>query len=313
MNLMRLPGALTTVFLVAAVLPAQQGGTEPPKPKSTTETQDKLAQKVQAQRDAMRAGKVRNYNVYVRVRLKNGNRMKGVVKNGRFVERRDGLDFEPSQRSVPGSGLRVWFTAGTNSFIFMPYDSIANYRIGRTLSDDQVKAIELTIAQKRREIEEQHRLAKQQAIDKQKAEADKATDDPGKGGRDGATAAGPQLSDAQKELLKEFPPDAGWGESKIASLKLRRITLGVYPSEKEKRFEENYKLWSEAYTLVQQQQAAERQAARDQAQKALVQKSGSGDKDPGGKNGKQGEAATPPSGTPPKPGGGAPPPMPNGK
>ena len=251
---MRVLHTILLLALATTVLPAQKG----------KDYKTKVNEKVMAMRKAMRDGKVVHYNVRVRVRLKNGNRLKGIVKNGRLVELVDGLDFVTSANQLdPRAGLRVWYTAGTNSFIFVSYKDIARYKIGSTLSDEQVKAIEMKIADAKREmIENYERLqdAKKNAADKNKT-AQNQQQPPGNQGQTGAEPE-LQLTAEQKKLLEEFPPSAGWSENKLNKLKLERITIGRFPNEKERKFEGSFTAWNEAYKKSQEIANAKKQAAR---------------------------------------------------
>ena len=58
---------------------------------------------------------------------------------GRFIERIDGTS-SSSRRSQPGpnSGLRLWYYDDTDSYIFLPYRSIKQYKIGERLTDAEV-------------------------------------------------------------------------------------------------------------------------------------------------------------------------------
>src|SRR5690606_293389 len=133
--------------------------------------QTQMRKKIEAMREALREGRVAHYNVRVMVRLKNGNRLKGVVKNGRFVELHDGLDFVPTDRDNPSAGLRVWYTAGTNSFLFIPHSTIAHYKIGVRLSDEQVKALEEKLIAQRKEADEQARKVAEDQLRAQQQQA----------------------------------------------------------------------------------------------------------------------------------------------
>ena len=119
-----------------------------PATAQTVDRKKQIRERTKEMRTEMRKGQIRHFNVYVTVRLKNGNRLKGVVKNGQFIELDNGLDFVSADRDDPRAGLRIWFTAGTNSFIFLTYGQIAHYEIGNTLSDQQVKAMDAVLCRK---------------------------------------------------------------------------------------------------------------------------------------------------------------------
>src|SRR5690606_29137660 len=53
----------------------------------------------------------------------------------------------------------------------------------------------------------------------------------------------------QNALLKEFPPDEGWGPDRLREIEARKIRIGVYPNEAERKFIANYDQWNEANDL----------------------------------------------------------------
>jgi len=230
---MKLIHATLALCCLSTVLPSQ----------IVESTRDKIRRKVDAMRKAMRDGLIQEFNVYVKVRLKNGNRLRGVVKNGKFVELSDGIDFVSAVRvSDKRAGMRIWYTVGANSYIFLRYRDIARYTIGSKLSDDQVKSIEHKLAQKLSDTRENYRRMREAQKEKpgeQKLE--------GGTGKTGASSEIPKLSQAHAKLLKDFPSSEGWGKELLDRLKIRRINIGVYPNKKEARFETVYANWAKAY------------------------------------------------------------------
>jgi hypothetical protein len=102
---------------------------------------DEIRQRIRDARKQMRRGEMVQSHVRVRVKLRNGERLEGVVKNGRFVERPAGLEFIRSDMKVKGSGIRIFFYNGTSGYIFIPYRSIKSYRVLQRLSELEVKSI----------------------------------------------------------------------------------------------------------------------------------------------------------------------------
>ena len=211
-----------------------------------------IRKKVEEMRRAMREGRIVRYNVRVKVRLKNGNRMKGIVRNGRFIEKHDGLDFVVTNKRSAHAGLRLWYYNGTNSYIFLPHASIAYYKLGNRMTDEQVRDLERRLMEaelQRRELE--RRLLE----DRRKRGAEGKPPEDGKPA-DQAEAEtrkyGRPLTDVERNLLKwleEYSPDKGWGKTKLRDLQVRRITLGVYPNQEEKRFEKHFDEWAKALKL----------------------------------------------------------------
>ncbi|MGA0058440.1 MAG: hypothetical protein ACO3RU_02535 [Planctomycetota bacterium] len=247
--------AVVLVLLLAGAITAQ--GAE--QPGSTREW---IRKEIEAKEKAMREGKVVRSNVRITVRLQNGSRLRGVVKNGRFIEKHDGLIFVPSERVSEGAGLRLWYYDQTNSYIFLPWGTIAEHTIGEVLTDEDVTKMGL-------ELDRQARVAR--GVPKN---ADKGETDGGEGEAKSADATPPaappgggvvpqepakpvsKLTPAQKALLTEFPPSAGWGLEKLKALELRKIQVNVWPNEQEKRFIDSFGAWNEAFRIQQEEAEA---------------------------------------------------------
>lgn len=237
---------LLTTCVVVPVLSAQNGSTKQHWRKQ------QVRQQVERMRKAMREGRIVRYNVKVKVRLKNGNKINGIVRNGRFIEKHDGLDFVVTDKR-DRAGLRLWYYNGTNSYIFLPHASIAHYKLGIKMSDREIMDLEKRLVaaeRRRREMERElaeerrKRLLAKRKNDGKKTTAQKQSEEQDKYGR--------KLTDDERKLmalLEEYPPEKGWGEKKIKDLKLRRITIGVYPNKEEKKFEDSFEDWKKAVEL----------------------------------------------------------------
>ncbi len=208
-----------------------------------------------------RSGRSLSANVQILLELTNGEKIKGIVRNGRFVERDAGLEFVPAERRLPGAGLRIWYYNNTSSYIFIKYKYIKNYKILRRLSDIQVKEIgdkikererrEAALARKRaRERIEaiKRRLKGEKVEEKLEKLAEKI--------QENEKEAKARLERAK--LLKEFPPEEGWGPKRIEEINLRKVALHVYPNEKEQRFIEVFEDWQKAYKEAQETKKKEK-------------------------------------------------------
>jgi hypothetical protein len=192
--------------------------------------------------------------VRVKVRLKNGSRMKGIVRNGRFIEKHDGLDFVVTDKRSAHAGLRLWYYNGTNSYIFLPHADIAYYKLGNRMTDTQVKDLETRLMEAERQRREMERRLFE---DRRRRAAAGGGPEAGKEGPLDPIAAekknyGRALTNTERTLLmwlEEFSPEQGWGKKKLRDLQVRRITLGVYPNKEEKRFEQNFDEWAKALEL----------------------------------------------------------------
>lgn len=60
-------------------------------------------------------------HVRVEIRLANGNRLAGIVKDGRMVERVDGLRFVDAHADDKGAGIHLGIRAGPTTTCWCPY------------------------------------------------------------------------------------------------------------------------------------------------------------------------------------------------
>ena len=259
-----------------------------PMPALTAQEEDpraRIERELERKRELMRNGRLIRTNVRVTVRLKNRFRIRGVVKNGRFIEKVDGLDFVPADLQAPGAGLRVWYSDNTNSYIFIPYEELKHYKIGEKLTDEEVRAIELRIAEARREAE-----ARRQAYLEQRRAKAAAKNGETSGAGEGGGEPEIKLDEKARALLEEFPPEAGWGADRVREIELRKITVGTYPDEKSRKFIMVFEDWLKA-NEVYQIQLRQAGVVRDEGGE-----SGGAGGGAGSEKEKGGEPAKPPSG-----------------
>lgn len=248
---MRSPfGFVLLCSLLVPALRAQQG---------TGSEKDRIQKEIEQQREQMRQGSLVRVNVRVTVRLKNQNKLVGVVKNGRFVERAEGLEFVEADRKSAGAGIRVWYYDGTTSCIFLPYEEIETYTIGQRLSEAQVKAIEERLELERKRAEESREAARKQ---REEAPRKDGTDDKSEKTGDAKGDKDPKSDEPsparKKELLAlvtEFPPEKGWSPEKATEIEKRKVSLHVFPSAAEKRFLEVLEDWKRGVSLAKEQEA----------------------------------------------------------
>ncbi len=266
---------LASLLVPLHALPAQDPVLHPEK--------ERVQKEILRKQEAIREGKVGLYNVRVRLRLNNGSRMLGVVKSGRFVEQEHGIDFVEADRHSSDAGIRLWYFDDSNSFVFLRWADIESHKVVARLTNEEVRAIETSLVERDAGLAEQRRLAaerKAKAEAAARAEAERAAA-PTPGGEP-ATPATPATPSPIPDLLREFPPDQGWGEARAAEIEQRKIAVGAYPNPQERRFLEvlpDWKLQRDEY------------AAR--AQKA--------DKPAGGDTGKPGATTEPATSPAPKP------------
>ncbi|MBK8974974.1 MAG: hypothetical protein IPM29_03540 [Planctomycetes bacterium] len=244
--------ARTAVFVAFAAVLNPGFALAQELPETGGQHRERVEREIAERERQMREGRVVESNVRITVRLTNGSRMRGIIRNGRFVERHDGLEFVSSDVRTPGAGIRLWYFSRSNSYVFLPFEQIKEHTIGQVLTDEEVAQIglELERAEQERKLRQAPTppAAPPGAAPQSQSPADGAA--PGAGGPEGTPDAEvPTLTAEQQALLTEFPPDAGWGLAKLQELERRKIVIGVFPNDKEKRFIDNFAAWQEAFRL----------------------------------------------------------------
>lgn len=241
---------LAIVALITAsqtLLPAQ--GTENRKQAQERE----IEEQIRRMRELLREGKLLRSHVRVTVRLKNGNKIEGVVKDGRLIEKVDGLHFVLAEAKAKGAGLRVWYYDDTASYIFLPFDGIHHYKVHERLTTNQIQAIESRIAEEERRDAELRKLQQQREPtgtappeNQPGRETGQPDSTPPDGGNEPADKPLTQEEQHLMKLLEEFPPEEGWSEERRDKIERRKVTVGAFPTGKDKRFLEVFEDWQRA-------------------------------------------------------------------
>lgn len=266
--------SLTVVagLAVAASLAAQN-------PTPAPVARDRVGERSQEMRVQIETGKHVKSHVRVSLRLKNGNKLGGVVKDGRLVERVDGLRFVDAHANEVGAGIRLWYSGGGRDYVFVPFADLADYQVLERLSQKQLEQFEseMQMAEDQREARLRDEAARQTEAAKAAAAAESAggvaNPAPGqepapvapatkkRAGRkskeelEAEAAAKDKVAAAEAEqtqkkawyaLLQEYPPAEGWSADKRDEIARRRVVVGANPSEKERRFVEVFAEWQKA-------------------------------------------------------------------
>ena len=134
---MRVLGCFVLALMsTGPLLAAQRPGGEDSPVRSRVERQ------VKEMRRQMVEGRVFRSHVRVTVRLQNGNRIRGIVKDGVLVERVEGPRFVAAERDEEGAGVRLYYYNGKRSFVFLPFRDIKDYRINRRITALELAQIE---------------------------------------------------------------------------------------------------------------------------------------------------------------------------
>lgn len=219
----------------------------------------------------------------VDVLLSNNERVRGVVKNGRYVEVSRGIDFEPAEREDSEAGIRVWHVAGATSFAFIPYRDIRSYRVVRTLSELQVREF---ASAAREEARRRQDAAREEAMKKlalrkmqeQNAEVLEKLDDLAAKERAGQERIARDLG--YVEVLQRFSPEQGWSPTRLVDIR-RRVALDLFPSEEEKAFILAYDAWRPAYVWWTQDGKARYETLERAASDLALEKASAGEKPEG--------------------------------
>lgn len=250
----------TTLCLVTALpLLAQQ-----PAPARRDDT--RTEERAQSMREQIDEGHTVRSHVRVLVRLKNGNKLRGVVKDGRFVERVDGLRFVDAQAKDRGAGIRLWYTSGARNYVFVPFADFAEYTVLQRIS-----AEELTEMEKQLQMEEARRAERLAASARSATGTARGSDEPpapeqpgdvppapgqesdsqGGGATDGTKPPAPATGDVDQQrvwfaLLQDYPPADGWNQQKRDEIARRKVVVGAKPSAHEQRFVDQFAEWQKA-------------------------------------------------------------------
>ena len=263
--------------------PTPQGGPVPQSGDAAGQRHDdaRVEQRAQQMRDTIDTGKPMQFHVRVAVRLKNGNKLSGVVKDGRLVERVDGLRFVEAQAKDRGAGIRLWYSSGARNYVFVPFADFAEYEVLQRLSQKQIEEMEHEMQMNERRAAERAGEAARKAAtggDVQGPPADTTPvgeappapaqeiaplgaagaqqPAPGKAGaapaatKDAATKDVATKDQEQQRqwfaLLQAYPPAAGWGRQKRDEIARRFVVVGSKPSESELKFVDQFAEWEKA-------------------------------------------------------------------
>jgi len=245
--LKHVPRVAPAVLLTLSWLPAQTGG----------DLQQQVDQQMREMRKQVVEGKTFRSHVRVTVHLKNGNTIRGVVKDSLLVERIDGLRFVAAEENEPGAGMRIYYWNGGNSYVFVPYADMRrdaegkpDCKINERLTPAQLRDIELANKKQDDDSGKAHAAAQDQAA----AQDTPPTDDTQAPKAADGTAKDPAggLTKEQQDLfalVQEYPPQAGWCQDKRDEIARRLAVIGAKPSESELRFVARFADWLRACAM----------------------------------------------------------------
>jgi len=145
----------------AGAVAAQEAG---PKPV------DRTLERAREMRGQIKDGGVLTSHVKVRVKLNNGNRLTGVVKDGRLVERVNGLRFVRAEAGERGAGMRLWLSGTARSFVFVPFDSLESYEVLQRLSPKQLLELWSKLGEEQSQAAARRKRAEREAAERAAAQ-----------------------------------------------------------------------------------------------------------------------------------------------
>lgn len=244
------------MFALACFVAAQDGATptekKPEKPEKVKPEPEKKSEKVEPEKsekvvkvtkkdevrilkpkdvaaEMLRLKSKADIKAEITVRTTSGRPVvfKGVIRNGKLIERIVKRRFVLQKNLAhPRCGVRIWWSGGTDGFIFFRYSTIKSLAITGRLT-----------AAERREI--MRRLANKR--DGGKAAAPKA-----------GVKANPELAnmgpaELKAYLLKKYPYAAGWNHKKMRDLKRRKLIENKVLSADEEVFIKHFAILVEAH------------------------------------------------------------------
>jgi len=247
------------MFALACIAPAQDDATpaeqKPAKTTKTTEPTKKAEQKQPAadagenkgrvvkvtKKDEVRVLKPKDVasellrlkskadiKAEITVRTTTGRPVvfKGVIRNGKLIERIFKRRFVPQKDlKNPRCGVRIWWSGGTDGYIFFRYSIIKSLAITGRLTDAE-----------RREI---MRRLKANKGDRQAAAKGEEKVDP--------EIAKMKPAELKAYLLKKYPYDAGWNHKKMRALKRHKLIDNKLLSADEEVFIKYFAILVEAH------------------------------------------------------------------
>jgi hypothetical protein len=196
--------------------------------------------------------------VRYRVELKSGSVIEGVVLAKGVFERRARIGgYVSADDTDPGCGVRLWFPAKQNGFIFMPLAYVARMdELGSLSVDEGKKIARAQIAAKSRADTERSQIRAMRIVTEQAASEAAADEAAATGEAEAIASVKPRAAPLNEQesaqaahlasLLITYPPTR-WSPDTPAEIERRKVVLGLFPSEEEKAFLASFDDWLQAY------------------------------------------------------------------
>ncbi len=208
-------------------------------------------------------------DLHVTLHLNTGAKIKGIVRSG--LELLEKGSFRPAtDKDDPRVGYRLWYSTGTNGFIFVPHRDIVRIEKRGPVTSEQRKQLEEALARLKGLAQKGRKKASEDLVslkERQKAAIveEKASE---KSKEDGAKRAKEdEGAKKRKALLERFPP-ADWTPERRAEIKRNQRVLGLAPSAEERDWLDSYDAWKQAVDLAKKEKEAEKKAAGGKSDEA---------------------------------------------
>jgi hypothetical protein len=174
-------------------------------------------------------------DVWVRITLKTGAEIEGLVSGGLVYERVEKGKFVPTRPELHrDAGLRLHFVDYNEGYLFIRARDIDRIDSEKTLTVGEQSQIRALV--KKRQEASAALAARNAPVN---AGAGSAPDAP--------DSLKETADEARKQLFAKFPPSAGWGPGKRDEILKKRWTVGVFPDAIEREFLDNFEDWMIEY------------------------------------------------------------------
>ena len=198
-------------------------------------------------------------DLHVTLHLGSGAKIKGIVRSG--LEILEKGSFRPAtDKDDPRVGYRVWYSTGTNGFIFVPHRDIVRFESRGPVTNEQRKQLEEALARLKEMAEKGRAKATEDltALKKrQKAAAEEAKASEQAKAAEANRAKEDEAARKRKALLERFPP-SDWTPDRRDEIERNRTILGVAPSAEEQDWLDSYDAWKEAVAIAKKEEEAAR-------------------------------------------------------
>jgi hypothetical protein len=194
--------------------------------------------------------------LHVTVHLLTGAKIEGIVRGG--LEVLVNGSFRPvSDATSPAAGYRIWYTTGTNGFIFVHHRDIVRIENRGAVTNEQRKQLENALA-RLREVAEQGRQRAREELrsleERQKAEDEEEKVAAAAEAEEAEQKKAEEKAQRLKALIERFAPPE-WTPDRREKIERNRVVLGLPPSAEEQEWLDSYDEWKQAYDLWEKEQA----------------------------------------------------------